>query len=222
MLCVRDVSVEFDGKAVLNHVSFDLPAGSMTALTGPSGSGKSTLLNCIGLLSRPTSGAIEFDGVDLTTLSPRQSARFRRSTLGYLFQDYALIENATVFENLELAMYRGGRAKPAKPQLAAALERVGLSGRLDERITRLSGGEQQRVALARVLVRAPRLVLADEPTGALDQGNGDAVVQLLSELASTGATVLIATHSDAVRDACDSIVALQATSSPERELLLRP
>lgn len=221
MLSIREVSVECDGRAVLDQVTFEVPVGSMTALTGPSGSGKSTLLNCVGLLARPTTGTIEFDGVELTSLGNRQAAKFRRSTLGYLFQDYALIENATVFENLALAMYTRGRARAAAPRMAALLEEVGLPGRIDERITHLSGGEQQRVALARVLIRNPRLVLADEPTGALDATNGHAVVDLLRRLANAGTTVLIATHSDEVRAACDANLALQSTVL-ERELSLRP
>ncbi len=136
----------------------------------------------------------------MTRLGPGGRRRFRRDKLGYLFQDYALIDNATVKANLDVARRRGTR-----PDYARILERVGLAGRENEKVHYLSGGEQQRVALARLMVKQPTLVLADEPTGALDSANSAMVVNVLREMSEQGCAVVIATHNDGVRDACDLV-----------------
>lgn len=214
MLRTHSLTIVFGDRTLWRDLNIEADSGTMTALVGPSGSGKSTLLNCIGLLARPSSGRIEFDGRDLTALGPGGARRFRRDELGYLFQNYALIEDATVHENLAVAMRaRRRRGSAAREAMVQALQTVGLDGRLDERIARLSGGEQQRVALARLLLRQPRLVLADEPTGALDQPNTEAVIGLLRRLADDGACVLIATHDDWVRSACDTSITLGETAA---------
>jgi putative ABC transport system ATP-binding protein len=201
----------FDERKLWSGLDLVLKPGRMTALVGPSGSGKSTLLNCFGLLETPTGGEISFDGLNLTGLRSGAVRRFRRDVLGYLFQNYALVENATIEQNLDVAL-RARRRRGAEARAAAseALERVGLPGRQRERVSRLSGGEQQRVALARLLVKQPKLVLADEPTGALDRGNTETVVRLLREMADEGACVVIATHDDWVRDQCDEVVSVDA------------
>lgn len=209
MLTTTALTKRFGDRRLWADVDLKFDAGSLTALIGPSGSGKSTLLNCLGLLEEPSSGSIEAEGVDLTSLGMGGRRRFRRDKLGYLFQNYALIENATVGQNLDVALrarrVRGTRAREAR---IAALERVGLAGREGDRVSRLSGGEQQRVALARLMVKEPVLVLADEPTGALDSDNADVVVATLRELARDGACVVIATHDDRVRDQCDETVSV--------------
>lgn len=207
VLTTNALEKSFGGRVLWTGVELELKPGRMTALTGPSGCGKSTLLNCFGLLEGPTSGSIRFDDRELTRMSPGAARRFRRDVLGYLFQSYALVENATVAQNLDLALRaRNRRGAEARTAAAEALGRVGLDGRRRERVSRLSGGEQQRVALARLLVKQPSLVLADEPTGALDRGNSEVVVGLLREMAEDGACVVIATHDDWVRDQCDEIV----------------
>jgi putative ABC transport system ATP-binding protein len=185
----------------------------MLALVGPSGSGKSTLLNCLGLLDKPTAGAIRHQGKDITRFGRGETRRFRRDSLGYLFQHYALIENATIDENLEVAI-RPRRATPDSggSSIAEALERVGLAGRGSERIHHLSGGEQQRVALARLMVQRPTLVLADEPTGALDDANTTTVIDILGELSRAGCAVVLATHDATVRDRCDAVFAVHKSS----------
>jgi putative ABC transport system ATP-binding protein len=213
MLRTHSLTTAFGDRTLWRDLNLKVDSGTMTALVGPSGSGKSTLLNCIGLLAKPTSGQIEFGGHDLTSLGPRGARRFRRDQLGYLFQNYALIEDATVHENVAVALRaRRRRGSAARELMDQALQRVGLAGRLDERVARLSGGEQQRTALARLLVKQPHLVLADEPTGALDQSNTEAVIGLLRGLADEGACVLIATHDGWVRDACDARITLGDTA----------
>jgi putative ABC transport system ATP-binding protein len=187
----------------------------MLALVGPSGAGKSTLLNCLGLLDRLDTGRIVVDGADITRLGSRDRRRFRRDRLGYLFQSYALIENATIEENLDVALGTGpfGRRR-RRLSYADALGRVGLTGRGREPVYRLSGGEQQRVALARLLLRAPAVVLADEPTGALDPANAAMVIGVLREISTRGCAVVIATHNADVEKACDQRLDIAHTPAP--------
>ncbi|MFF5438861.1 ABC transporter ATP-binding protein [Streptomyces achromogenes] len=210
---VQNLTKVFESRVLWRDVNFTVNSGEMLALVGPSGSGKSTLLNCIGLLDKPTAGAIRYRGKDMTRFSGGQIRRFRRDSLGYLFQHYALIDNATVDENIEVAI-RPRRMNPdtGGPDVAEALDRVGLAGRGKEQIHRLSGGEQQRVALARLIVQRPTLVLADEPTGALDETNTAAVIGILRELSRTGSAVVIATHDAAVRNSCDAVFAVHKAS----------
>ncbi|GLZ39013.1 ABC transporter ATP-binding protein [Actinokineospora sp. NBRC 105648] len=209
MLETRDLTMAYGERTLWSGLDLTLKPGALTALTGPSGSGKSTLLNCMGLLEKPTGGEIYFDRRELTGMRSGAARRFRRDHLGYLFQNYALVENASIAQNLDIALRaRKRRGSAARAALSESLERVGLAGREGERVSRLSGGEQQRVAVARLLVKEPSLVLADEPTGALDQGNTATVVSLLRGMAQGGACVVIATHDDWVRDQCDEIVSV--------------
>lgn len=208
MISVAGLTKSFGERKLWSDVTFSVSKGEMLALVGPSGSGKSTLLNCIGLLERVSSGSISVDGADITKLRASARRRFRRDVLGYLFQNYALIEDASVNFNLRVAV--GGRRTRTLTQHAieAALDRVGLGGRGKEMVYRLSGGEQQRVALARLIVKQPTLTLADEPTGALDSANADMVIDVLRELADNGCAVVIATHSKQVEQSCNSVLAL--------------
>lgn len=208
MITLNGLTKSFGRRVLWRNLDLTVEPGRVLALVGASGSGKTTLLNCMGLLDRPTSGQVLFRGTDLTRLGPGRRRRFRRDHLGYLFQDYALIENATVRANLDVARRRGTR-----PDHAEALARVGLAGREREGVHHLSGGEQQRVALARLIVKRPSLVLADEPTGALDSDNAAMVVDTLHRLSREGCAVVIATHDPAVRNACDSTLTL-APGSP--------
>jgi putative ABC transport system ATP-binding protein len=201
MIVVRSLSKSFGPRTLWSDLNFAVRDGEMLAVTGPSGAGKSTLLNCIGLLESPSSGQILYEDTDIIRFSRKRRRHFRRDTLGYLFQSYALIENATVADNLEIAATarrdRGSRCR-------AALERVALAGREKEKIHHLSGGEQQRVALARLLVKRPSLILADEPTGALDHDNATMVIDILREMSDKGCAVIIATHSDYIKSRCDA------------------
>ena len=189
----------------VSNLSFDVPPHSITALTGPSGSGKSTLLNCIGALETPDSGSIQVFGTEVTKLGYRKARKYRHDYVGYLFQDYALIPDQTVYDNINLAA-RPNQIFPSKAmltQVAEVLEQVGLAGYERRQVCELSGGEQQRVAIARLLVRPPKVVLADEPTGALDHDNSLRVIGHLRDLADGGASVVVATHSDLVADSAD-------------------
>ncbi|MCX5421591.1 ABC transporter ATP-binding protein [Streptomyces sp. NBC_00078] len=213
MIDIVKLSKTFGTRTLWSDVTTTVNRGEMLALVGPSGSGKSTLLNCIGLLDKPNAGEIRHEGNDITQFGRREIRRFRRDVLGYLFQSYALIENATVAANLEVAVkpQRTLRGKTSVA-IAEALDRVGLAGRQEEEIHHLSGGEQQRVALARLLVKQPVLVLADEPTGALDHANATAVIDILREMSDAGCAVVIATHDDRVRDRCDAVFAVNENS----------
>ncbi|MCX4394838.1 ABC transporter ATP-binding protein [Streptomyces sp. NBC_00264] len=213
MIDIENLSKVFDDRTLWRDVNFTVKSGEMLALVGPSGSGKSTLLNCLGLLEKPSGGKIHYKGSDITRFGRRDILRFRRDTLGYLFQQYALIENATVDENLEVVttLQRSLRGTAATA-IAEALDRVGLAGRGKEKICHLSGGEQQRVALARLVVQQPDLVLADEPTGALDDANTSMVVDILHEMSRGGCAVVIATHDAGVRDRCDAVFAVDESA----------
>lgn len=204
MLNISGLSKSFGARVLWSDLDVAVGSGTMTALTGISGAGKSTLLNCIGLLETPDSGSILFEGRDILCLSGGEVRRFRREILGYLFQNYALVEDSTVLENLEMALGR----RRARESLSDLMGQVGLEGRENSRVSTLSGGEQQRVALARVIGETAKLILADEPTGALDSENSEAVVGHLRRLAKGGATVLVATHDRAVWETCDQVIRL--------------
>jgi putative ABC transport system ATP-binding protein len=176
---------ELDGVSVaaLRGVSLEVPVGGYVALVGPSGSGKSTLMHLLGGLDRPTSGTLRIGGRDVADLSAADLAKLRNETIGFVFQAFHLLARTTAVDNVALPLvYRGIRAAERRKRAAAILGRVGLSHRLDHRPNQLSGGEQQRVAIARALVTEPVLLLADEPTGNLDQATGRAVLDLLEEI----------------------------------------
>lgn len=214
MIEVEKLSKSFGSRNLWSDVNFTVERGEILALVGPSGSGKSTLLNCLGLLDRPDAGSIRQDSVDVTRFGRHDRRRFRRDILGYLFQNYALIENATIADNLKVAVESRRFSRGATGMTTAeALDRVGLAGRDSERIHHLSGGEQQRVALARLMVKQPSLILADEPTGALDQENTNMVVDILHEMSDAGCAVVIATHDDHVRTRCDAVFTVQRAST---------
>jgi len=180
----------------VDDVSLDIRAGEFVALLGSSGSGKSTLLNLIAGLDRPTSGAIFAQDRNLAEMSPEELARHRSHTIGIVFQAFNLLPRMTLEENVELPLRLAEMPREARPQrVREALERVGLSARARHRPGELSGGEQQRAAIARALVNRPSMLLADEPTGNLDSHNGAEIMRLVSELnASLGMTVVLVTH----------------------------
>lgn len=182
---------------ILTGVDLTISAGDHVGIIGRSGSGKSTLLNLLGLLDRPTTGTIEWDGNDTRDLSARAAARIRGRDIGFVFQQFNLLPGRTALENVAAPlMYAPGKSFWNRREIAATmLERVGLAGRVDSMPESLSGGEQQRVAIARALVRGPKVVLADEPTGALDVQTGEEVMALLDAAThETGAALITITH----------------------------
>jgi putative ABC transport system ATP-binding protein len=179
----------------LDGVSFTISRGGYCAIVGPSGSGKSTLMNILGGLDTPTGGRITIDGADMSTLDDEGLATFRNRTIGFVFQSFNLLPRLTAAENVELPMiYAGVEPKTRRARAAELLARVGLGDRVGHRPTQLSGGQQQRVAIARALSGQPALLLADEPTGALDTHTGQEILNLFAQLNREGATVVLVTH----------------------------
>jgi putative ABC transport system ATP-binding protein len=183
----------------LAGVSLEVRAGEKLAIMGPSGSGKTTLLSILGLLDRPSSGVHRFEGSDVAALSDDELSRLRNRAVGFVFQAFHLIPQLTVVENVETPLlYEGAPLDEWRPRALRALERVSLVHRADHRPSELSGGEAQRAAIARALVTAPRLLLADEPTGNLDTKTGEEIAALIDELNAQGATVVLVTHNEAL------------------------
>lgn len=204
LLTVSGGSVSIAGHSIFANAHLTVAPGEMLALTGVSGSGKTTLLNCLGTLTDFTEGEYIFHGTTLSGSSSRTRRHFRRDSLGYLFQNYALVEGESVEKNILNPLQIMPRSqRPGRVELSAALEQVGLVGREKSLIYQLSGGEQQRVALAGLVLKKPSLILADEPTGALDAENEVQVLGILRELVDAGACAVIATHSKSVANFCD-------------------
>lgn len=198
----------YDNHIVLDRVNLFIEPGEMIALTGPSGSGKSTVLNLVGLLESPDHGRIRLFGDPAPRLHTRRATAMLRHRLGYLFQNFALIESATVEENLAIALtYSNGPRH--RTRMRKVLNRVGLSGFEQRKIYTLSGGEQQRVALARLWLKPCDLVLADEPTGSLDNANSDEILNLLRAMNEDGRTILLATHDPVIVATCTRAIDVQ-------------
>jgi putative ABC transport system ATP-binding protein len=194
---IDDVTKRYDGDGppAVDGVSFEIAAGESVAIMGPSGSGKSTLLNLIAGLDRPSSGEVTVAGKRIDRLSETAAAHFRRQRVGMIFQFFNLLEDLTVLDNVLLpAQFDGMRATKARARATELLEALGIDRHRDAYPGRLSGGERQRVAIARALVNRPALLLADEPTGALDSAAGDHIGRLLHDLHSSGLTMVIVTH----------------------------
>jgi putative ABC transport system ATP-binding protein len=182
----------------LDRIDLQIDAGEYVAITGPSGCGKSTLLGILGLLDVPSSGEYWFDGVNVAGWSEAQLNTLRRGRIGFIFQSFNLIEELSVFENVELALeYTGAGKAERRARVTAMLGKLGVLHRAAHRPSQLSGGQQQRVAIARALVAGPALLLADEPTGNLDSAHGDEVMRLLRTINLEGTTVVMVTHSPA-------------------------
>lgn len=187
---------EVETKA-LNKVSLEVQEGEFVAIMGPSGCGKSTLLNILGLLDEPDGGSFKFLGTEIASFNERNRADLRKKNIGFVFQSFNLIDELTVFENVELPLiYLGIGAAERKAKVEKVLEKMQIMHRRNHFPQQLSGGQQQRVAVARAVINTPKLILADEPTGNLDSTNGNEVMELLTELNEAGTTVIMVTHSD--------------------------
>ena len=197
-------------RTLWDDLTFDVAPGTSVAVTGPSGSGKTSLLSCLGLLERVEAGTLELAGVDVTRISHATRRSLFRGTVGHLFQNYALVEGWTVAANVDVAFIGTRTTHGARVERReAALERVGLGGYDRRRAHSLSGGEQQRVALARLIVRAPRVVIADEPSAALDPDNVGVVLGVLDDLRLAGSALVVATHDDRVVAWCSDTLDLR-------------
>ncbi|RPH34288.1 MAG: ABC transporter ATP-binding protein [Bacteroidales bacterium] len=193
----------------LNKVSLEVKKGEFVAIMGPSGCGKSTLLNILGLLDNPSDGQYFFNATEVAKYKEKQRTNLRKSNIGFVFQSFNLIDELTVFENVELPLlYQNVPSSERKKKVEAVLERMKISHRRNHFPQQLSGGQQQRVAIARSVVANPKLILADEPTGNLDSTNGEEVMNLLSELNNEGTTIVMVTHSPTDAEKAHRIIQL--------------
>ena len=180
----------------LNEVSFEIKKGEFVSVMGPSGCGKSTLLNILGMLDKPESGSYKFQGEEIGNLNEKGRSLVRKKNIGFIFQNFNLIDELTVFENIELPLiYNKVSASERKIRVNELIEKIGISHRSSHFPQQLSGGQQQRVAVARALITKPPLILADEPTGNLDSSHGNEVMELMCELHEAGTTIVMVTHS---------------------------
>mgnify|MGYP000458546045 CR=1 FL=1 len=183
----------------LDGVSLEIDRGEFVAVVGQSGSGKSTMMNVLGCLDVPTHGTYLLDGTDVRELTDKELSHIRNKQIGFIFQQYNLIQSLTVLENVELPLiYQGVNADDRREMALAALERVGLAGRIKHHPTEMSGGQQQRVAIARAIAAHPPIIMADEPTGALDSHTGQEVLHFLQQLNREGTTVILITHDNGI------------------------
>lgn len=207
MISLNQVGKKFGDKIVIHDFTEIIKKGEFVAIIGKSGSGKSTLLNMIGMLERPSSGSIEIDGVDVTKASGSKRLNYYRHKISYLFQNYALIDNASVEENMEIAVkYVKGNKNEL---IEVALKRVGLEGMNKQEVFSMSGGEQQRLAIARLLVKPSEIILADEPTGNLDDENSKVIFDLLKNInMEDKKTVIVVTHNHEYLDYFDRVLSI--------------
>lgn len=205
MIKVENLEKSFDNKEIIKNFNYEFLDGKITAIVGKSGCGKTTLLNILGLLDTDYKGKVLYDGVLITNESQRNE--FIRNNINYLFQNYALIDNETVEQNLLLALeYEKLSKNVKKEKINEVLELVDLNEFNDKKIFTLSGGEQQRVALARVILKKGNIILADEPTGNLDVENTDKVMKILKKLKEDGKLIIIVTHSLSLANECDDVI----------------
>ena len=207
LLELKDINKSyFQGKQempVLKNVNFSVEEGEYVAIMGPSGSGKSTLMNIIGCLDKPTSGSFYLDGKDILKYKDNALSTVRLNTIGFVFQSFHLLKDLTALDNVKMALILANERKSLKQRMGKKemiqksqymLERLGMKDHMDQKASELSGGQQQRVAIARALVNEPSVLLADEPTGALDQKNGETLLELLSEIHGDGNSIVMVTH----------------------------
>ena len=206
LLELKDVSKIYGELHALDRVSLKVDTGEWVAIMGPSGSGKSTMMNIIGCMDKPTSGEVLLDGVDISKESAKSLTSIRRDKIGLIFQQFHLVNYLTAVENVMMAQYY--HSVPDEKEALQALERVGLADRAKHLPSQLSGGEQQRVCIARALINYPELLLADEPTGNLDEANENIVLDLFAQLHKEGTTLVVVTHDPEVAEVAQRTVTL--------------
>lgn len=217
---LENLRKDFGGVCALDGVSFEVQAGEWIAIMGPSGSGKTTLINILGGLDTPTAGRAFVDGTDVARLDESGLTRFRSEKIGFIFQQFHLVSYLTALENVMLAQYFHSTTDESEAR--SSLARVGLADRVDHLPGELSGGEQQRVAVARALINHPKLILADEPTGNLDEVNEGIVLQLLRDLHAEGHTILMVTHAASIGELADRRIDLAHGRLAQRLAALSP
>jgi putative ABC transport system ATP-binding protein len=195
---------------ILNHVDLTVDKGEFVAILGRSGSGKSTLLNILGFMDRRFTGTYEFLGKSVHDYNDRQLSQIRNENVGFVFQDFSLLEKLTVFQNVSLPFAYTKTSKDAiKKRVATCLEMVGLSEFADQKVSFLSGGQRQRVAIARSLVMSPEFIIADEPTGALDSRTAKDIMTIFSQLHQQGVTIILVTHDESLTAVCDRVIRIR-------------
>ena len=207
LLELKDVSKIYGDLHALDHVSLTVEQGEWIAIMGPSGSGKSTMMNIIGCMDKPTTGQVIFDGRDISKDSNRRLTEYHRDKIGLVFQQFHLINYLNAVENVMVAQYY--HSMPDEKEALEALERVGLKDRAKHLPSQLSGGEQQRVCIARALINSPELILADEPTGNLDEANENIVLDIFRQLHKEGTSLIVVTHDPEVGEVAQRIVRLE-------------
>lgn len=210
MIELKNITKKFENKTVFANFNLQIDQNEMVAIIGPSGSGKSTLLNILGLIDKVDDGDYQFEQYTNIKPNSRLAQKIIGEKISYLFQNFALIEEDTVLQNLLLALKYVKQSKKEKTEIiTAALQKVGLSEYLNSKIYELSGGQQQRIAVARAIIKPSELVLADEPTGSLDSKNRDEIIKLLLELNAAGKTVIVVTHDSHVAEKCHRVLELK-------------
>ena len=207
ILELTDVSMTYGQVKALAHIDLAVAKGEWLAIMGPSGSGKTTMMNIVGCMDKATGGRVVLDGEDLSRLSSRGLTAIRRDKIGLIFQQFHLVPYLTALENVMVAQYY--HSMPDEQEALEALQRVGLGERAKHLPSQLSGGEQQRVCIARALINCPSLILADEPTGNLDEANERLVLEILHKLHSEGSTIIVVTHSPEVGSHADRVITLE-------------
>jgi len=204
MIIAKNLIKKYENTCALKDASFTIEKGEWANIMGPSGSGKTTLLNLIGCLDSPTSGSLLVNGIETTKLNQKERTRFRRENIGLVFQQFHMIPHLTALENVMIAQYF--HSIEDEGEAKEALVHVGMEHRLHHMPSQLSGGEQQRVCIARALINQPQIILADEPTGNLDKKNEEAVLDIFRELHSEGRTIVIVTHNPEIGEIGDKII----------------
>ncbi|EFW38921.1 ABC transporter ATP-binding protein [Treponema phagedenis] len=207
ILTLTDVSKIYGELKALNQINLTVEEGEWLSIMGPSGSGKTTMMNIIGCMDRPSFGKVELAGQDISKLSPKEFTVVRRDTIGLVFQQFHLVNYLTALENVMMAQYY--HSMPDEEEAMEALESVGLKERAKHLPSQLSGGEQQRVCIARALINHPKLLLADEPTGNLDEKNELLVMEIFGKLHAAGSTIIVVTHDPEVADQAERMVVLE-------------
>ncbi|MBO0474240.1 ABC transporter ATP-binding protein [Enterococcus sp. DIV0840] len=213
-------SLEEEKLHVLKDVNFEIKEKEFVAVMGPSGSGKSTLINLIGFIDKKFEGKYLFEGKEITDFSDKELSAIRNKSVGFVFQNFSLIENNTVFENIELPLlYNGSAYTNTKARVQEVLEKVGLGDKGNKYPKQLSGGQQQRIAIARAIVNSPRFIIADEPTGALDSKTSDDIMQLFQDLnKEEGVTIILVTHNPDMVSYCGRLIRVKDGVIVEEEL----